>query len=456
LKFKSRHRSYRKPRRPLPLPIIFMTIPLVLIALELLARIFVGFAGKSAELAAYEGQPELATAYGLKFLGQSQQPYDGIFDRGRLAAQRQFGMGYSLVGKQKNQYWGINEQGFRDNDPVPLTKPKNEIRIFLLGGSTAFGQWSASNQATLASKLETRLNERVAQQKRTPEKYRPTTLPYFKTELDKAIRLPLRLRDGQYRVINAAVPGYTSGNELAQLALQILPYSPDAIMVLDGYGDLMLPSNQAATDIPHTETFLNNASGHFWTTLTQQLKHAITGTYFVKAIQYWLLRPEPNVTQTSLIATENAAPLEQHLAANPSELDSRVERYRTHQAQMVRLTTGAGIPMLLALQPEITGRGTTKLSPKEQAILKELKPSYKQEVETGYAELAQASEQLQKAFPKNVKTLNFYKFYENFSKPAFYDTVHLTEEANTALAEEFYRVMTSLPKLQVTPPKPPK
>jgi hypothetical protein len=89
-----------------------MAIPLVLISLELLARIFVGFAGKSAELAAYEGQPALATAYGLKFLGQSQQPYDGILHRGRLAAQRQFGMGYSLVGKQKSQYWGINEQGF--------------------------------------------------------------------------------------------------------------------------------------------------------------------------------------------------------------------------------------------------------------------------------------------------------------------------------------------------------
>jgi ABC-type molybdate transport system substrate-binding protein len=122
---------------------------------------------------------------------------------------------------------------------------------------------------------------------------------------------------------------------------------------------------------------------------------------------------------------------------------------------MVRLTTGAGIPILLALQPEITGRGTSKLSPKEQAILKELKPSYKQQVQTGYAELAQASEQLQKAFPKNVKTLNFYKFYEDFSMPAFYDTVHLTEEANTALAEQFYRVITSLPKLQVAPPKPP-
>lgn len=456
MKFKSRRRSYRKPRQPIPLPIILISIPLILILLELLARIFVGLAGKSTELATYKGQPPLATAYSLKFLGQTQQPYAGIFDQGSLAAHRQIGVGYSLVGKQKSKFWGINEQGFRDNDPVPLAKPKNEIRIFLLGGSTAFGQWNSSNQATLASKLEARLNERIAQQKRTPGKYRPATLPYYKTELDKALRLPLRLRDGQYRVINAAVPGYTSGNELAQLALQILPYSPDAIIVLDGYADLVLPSQQAAADIPHTEAFLTDASGHFGTALTQQLKSAITSTYFVKAIQYWLLRPEPSVSQTSLATAENTAPLEQHLAASSSELDSRVERYRTHQAQMVRLTTGANIPIILAIQPEITGRTTGKLSPNEQAILKDLKPSYKEGVQAGYSELAQASERLSEAFPKNVKTLNFYKLYENFSKPAFYDTIHLTEEANTALAEQFYRVITSLPKLQVAPPKPPK
>src|SRR4028119_2021635 len=183
--FKSRHRSYRKPRRPLPLLVILAAIPLVLLILELLTRIIVGVAGKSAELEAYEGAPAMATAYCLKFLGQTQQPYDGLSDTGGLAAQRRLATGYSLIGNQKSNFWGINEQGFRDDDSVPLAKPKNEIRIFLLGGSTAFGQWNKNNQATVASLLEARLNERVAQQKRSPQKYRPATLPYFKSELAK-------------------------------------------------------------------------------------------------------------------------------------------------------------------------------------------------------------------------------------------------------------------------------
>jgi hypothetical protein len=319
----------------LPLLVILAAIPLVLVLLELLTRIVIGVMGKSAEFAAYEGEPAIVTAYRLKFLGKTQQPYDGLSDSGFLAAQRRLAVGYSLVGNQKSNYWRINQQGFRDDDPVPLEKPKNEIRIFLLGGSTAFGQWNASNQATLASKLEARLNERVAQQRRSPEKYRPTTLPFYKPDLEKALALPIQLRDGQYRVINAAVPGYTSGNELAQLALQILPYSPDAILVLDGYTDLMLPSNEAQRDIPKMEALLNNAPGHFWTYLTQQLNHWVTDTYLVKAIQYWLLRPRPSVSQLSLVATDEAAPLEQHLAADAAELERRVARYRDRLDHMM-------------------------------------------------------------------------------------------------------------------------
>ena len=453
--FKSHRRSYRKPQRLLPLPVIILAIPLALILLELSVRFFVGVMGKSAELAAYEGQPANVTAYCLKFLSQTQKPYDGLSDRGRLAVQRSLAGGYKLVGNQKSNFWRINEQGFRDDNPVPLEKPKDEIRIFLLGGSTAFGQWSASNQATatISSKLEARLNERVAQQKRSPEKYQPIPLPVYKPELEKALTLPLKIREGQYRVINAAVPGYASGNELAQLALQILPYSPDAVIVLDGYTDLMLPSDKAQTDIPEIDAFLNNAPGHLWAYLSGRLKNWVTDTYLVKAIQYWLLRPQPSVSQLSLVVSEKTAPLEQHLAPDPTELQRRVARYHNFHKQMVKLTTGANIPLVIAVQPEITGRGTSQLSPDEQKLLKELGAIYKQRVQTGYAQLEKATHKLQDGFPKNVKTLNFYKLYEDFPNRAFYDAVHLTEDGNLLLAERLYQAIAVLPKLQLAPPK---
>lgn len=450
--FKSR-RPYRKSRRTLPLPVIILAIPLALILLELLTRLFVGVAGKSDVLAAYEGQPAIINAYCLKFLSsQTQKPYDGLFDRGHLAVQRSLAGGYKLVGNQKSNFWSINEQGFRDDRPLPQEKPKDEIRVFILGGSTTFGQWLASNQATLASQLETRLNERIAQQKRSPEKYRPTELPVYKPELEKALTLPPQLRGSQYRVINAAVPGYASGNQLAQLALQILPYSPDVVIVLDGYADLMLPSNKVHTDIPEMEAFLNNASGHFWTSLTRSFKDWGTNTYLVKATQYWLLRPQPSVSQLSLVVTDRTALLEEHLSADSAESERRVERYHNFHKQMVTLTTGVNIPLVIAVQPEITGKGTSNLSREEQTTLQELGATYKQRVKTGYTQLEKATGQLQNAFPKNVKVLNFYKLYENFPQRAFYDAVHLTEEGNALLAEQLYRVIANLPKLHITPP----
>jgi hypothetical protein len=218
----------------------------------------------------------------------------------------------------------------------------------------------------------------------------------------------------------------------------------------------MLPSNEAQRDIPKMEALLNNAPGHFWTYLTQQLNHWVTDTYLVKAIQYWLLRPRPSVSQLSLVATDEAAPLEQHLAADAAELERRVARYRDRLDHMVALTTGARIPLIVAIQPEITGRDQAKLSPREQVVLKELGSVYKERMQSGYSELVQASQQIQEAFPKNVIALNFYKLDEDFRSGAFYDAVHLTEEANALLAERYYRAITSLPKLQATPPKPPK
>jgi hypothetical protein len=454
--FKSRRRTYRKSRPSVPLLVILLAIPLALIFLELLVRLWVNVTGNSAKLAAYEGQPPIVTAYCLKFLNRSQQPYDGLSDRGHLAAQRHVAVGYSLVGNQKSEYWRINEQGFRDDEPVPLEKPKNEIRIFLLGGSTAFGQRSLSNQATLANFLETRLNERIAQQRRSPEKYRPVPLPVYKPEREKALTLPPQLRDGQYRVINAAVPGYTSGNELAKLALQILPYNPDAILVLDGYADLMLPSERWATDIPHEEAFLNDALDHLGTHLTGRLKQAIADTYLVKSIKYWLLPSQPSVSQLSLVVTERTQPLEQHLTTDANELERRVLRYRDRLGQMVRLTTGANIPLIVALQPEVTGRPSGTLSSRERTVVNELGPIYKQRVQAGYAELTQVMQNAQEAFPQNVKALNLYKLDEDLRQGAFDDAIHLTEEGNKVLTERFYRAIADLEKLQVTPPKPPK
>lgn len=440
--------SSRQKSRPLPRWAILGSIPLILLGLELLARVGVGIAGKTAEFASYEGEPSNVTAYRLRYLDRANQPYDGLPDRGSLRVKRSPLMGYKLVENQQNNFWRINEQGFRTEQAIAATKPKNEVRIFVLGGSTAFGQLSSGNQTTFASQLETRFNQQVASQKTNPNKFRPDVLPYYADELVKAMALPPRIRENRYRVINAAVPGYASSNELAQLALQILSYKPDFVVVVDGYADLLLPSTQEGADIPGIEGLLENAPGHFTTAVSEQFKHWFNQSYLVKSFQYWVSRPQNS--NNSVIPPEAGLSLTQRFPQNKDELNRRVSRYRNNVEQIVRLTSSAKIPLIVALQPEVTSRANA-LTPREKQIISQLGSGYSQQVKTGYTQLQQSIAQVKQAYPQGVVTLNFYDALAGLKEDAFHDTIHLTDKGNAAIAAKLYDAIANSLTVQ---PKP--
>ena len=463
--FKSSYRSSyysRRKRRPISWWKLFLFAALSLVVLEVLTRITMGLLGYRGTLANYAGAPEEFTAYTLNFLDRQGKTFGGLPDRGQLKAIPHFATSYRLSGEQESDFWQINPQGFRDADPLPLEKPENEIRIFILGDSTAFG-WGitanaenalSANQQTIASKLQARLQARLEQQRTSPEKYRPNILPVDATGRANALRLPPKIRGGNYRVINAAVPGYASGNQLAQFALEILPYQPDAIVVLNGYGDLLLPGEREAAQIPKQDDFLNHPPQHFWAYLSRSTWELLTDTSIYKSLQYFVLKPEPSLARRTLAIAENAQSLEEYLPENDAELEGRVSRYHQNLKQMVRLGAGANIPLIVALQPEITGISPEKRQPEEQQILRELGSAYSQQIEKGFARLEEVNEQLGKAFPNNVKVLNYYRLFDNLSAVAFLDPVHLTEAGNQALSERFYNAVTAMPALQIVSQTP--
>lgn len=446
-----RNPYYRKPyyakRKTLPsisLRWLIVAIPVSIILLELVLRALVGLTGKEEQ---FTGQSAIANAYQLKFLTETQKPIDGVPSNGKLIAKRTPSLSYQLVGNQKNQFWQTNAQGFREKDPLPLAKPKDEIRIFILGNSTAFGQGNQKNEDTIGYQLQTRLQERVARQKRSPEQYRPDVFPFFQPSREKLFKLPPKIKQGNYRVINAAVPGYTSGNQLAQLALQILPYQPDAIVILDGYGDLMLPSDRTQADIPKVDDFLEDAPQHFQTTVGQSVNRWLKASYLSKSLNSWVFKSETKATSADLSLNLEG----QSLPKDEEELKQRISRYQNHQKQIVQLSAAAGIPVVIATQPEITGRPVEKLSPQEKAIRDRLGRDYLETMPQAYARLLQANQALIKIFPKNVKVLNFYNLDSKFPSPAFLDEIHLNEKANGAVAEALYNAIASWEKIQIVP-----
>lgn len=218
----------------------------------------------------------------------------------------------------------------------------------------------------------------------------------------------------------------------------------------------MLPSSQQAAGIPGAQTFLQNASAHFSASVVQGWQNWIAQSYLIKGIHYWILRPHEAplknyANQLSLVADNSVLPPAKHLAADDNELQRRVSRYRFHLQQMARLTTAANVPLIVALQPEITGRGQNNPIPDERAILEQLGKSYGQRVETGFSQLGTVVKDVQQEFPKNVTALNFYNFYADFRDPAFQDAVHLSDVANAKLAERLAETVNKVLPTQTKP-----
>ncbi len=448
--YQSRFSSYQKKKKSLPRWVLLSALPIALITLELLARLLTGITGKTAELTTDQGEPANVAAYRLKYLDPSGAPYDGLPDQGHLTVKRSPLLGYKLVGNQQTAFWQINAQGFRDDQPVTVVRPKDDVRIFVLGGSTAFGQMSSTNQKTIATQLETRLNQQVATQKNSPNKFRPDRLPYYADELTKAMALPPRIRSSRYQVINAAVPGYASSNELTQLALQILAYKPDFIVVIDGYADLLLPSDQDGADVPAFESLSNNASNHFTASVSEQFKRWLGQSFLIKSYQHWVLQPQEALKVVIPPEPNANTPLAERLPANGDELNRRASRYGKNLEQIVHLTAGAKIPIVLALQPEITSRTVSTLTPREKKILNQVGQTYTQRAKAGYAQLQQSIAQVKPSFPPGVTTLNLNEGTQ-FEGEAFYDPVHLTDAGNTAIAARLYDAIAKSLTLQ---PKP--
>lgn len=96
----------------------------------------------------------------------------------------------------------INSAGFRDRDDVEYDKSEGEFRIFILGGSVAFGAGSKDDETIGA---------------------------WLQKELENVKK--------KVRVIIAGQPAFNSSQEYVYFSLFITMYKPDLVIVLNGRND---------------------------------------------------------------------------------------------------------------------------------------------------------------------------------------------------------------------------
>jgi hypothetical protein len=251
--------------------------------------------------------------------------------------------------------------------------------------------------------------------------------------------LPSKIRSGRYRVINAAVPGYSSANELAQLVQQAWTYQPDWVVVVDGYGDLVLPQAQQAAIAP-INGLLTNSLGHWLGSMQQDLSYRFGQLYLAKVPHYWLAKPQGPQWSIPLVDGDLTSQL-----PDAKSLEPRLARYRQNLERIAQVLTAAKVPLIVALQPEVSQR-TSPTAP-EKAIVQALGKSYSARITPAYSRLQAIHQELKQRYA--IQPLDLNKSVVGLSSTAFVDPIHLTPEANGAVAEQLYD--TIVPSLQVQP-----
>jgi hypothetical protein len=103
----------------------------------------------------------------------------------------------------------INMLGFRDGRQTYVTKSAKTVRVFITGGSVAWGTGASSQQQTISYILERLLNERMS----GPTGFR-------------------------YEVINAAAIGWSSTQEKLLIQHRLVDMHPDVVVMLSGNNDV--------------------------------------------------------------------------------------------------------------------------------------------------------------------------------------------------------------------------
>lgn len=117
-----------------------------------------------------------------------------------------------------------NNAGFRDPRQIPVAKPRDEFRIFLLGGSTAYGMGAAGEVAEAMGWYGLEYRETIAHM------------------MERILNATAPIPGKTIRVYNTAVWGYAYQHHLMRYITKLRRYQPDVVVCLDGANEIPLVS----------------------------------------------------------------------------------------------------------------------------------------------------------------------------------------------------------------------
>ena len=298
-------------------------------------------------------------------------------------------LGFRNSANLKGERLNTNSLGYRGEE-VTQPKPSDMTRIVVLGGSTAMG-YGVYDDETIPAYLEKILKD--------------------------------ELPDQQIEVINAAMAGFNSSQELVQLSLDVLDLEPDMVIIIDGANDLLFG---LATDWqPHRTPAMRQQAMEYTAIrkgeakeITRQVFRAILHQSTALALVQQFRLPRANKENFS------------NFTLHPETIDV----YMMNHLRMASLAKDSGIKIVFVLQP-LLGVGDKALSDTESTILKEA-PDFSLKMNQHLSEITVALADSQKCTMNHTLCLDFVNVFATHSQTLFIDGVHFNPLGNQIFAQQ--------------------
>ncbi len=320
-----------------------------------------------------------------------------------------------------------NGQGFRYPTEVDRKKPAGTYRIFLMGGSTAYGLGGAWPH--IDRKYEVlRDSETIS------------------AHLERYLRQSLPGRN--IEVINAAITSEWTHHHLIYLNQAILNYQPDMVLFLDGFNDFFFfeESHDQFASYPYQErarlilgepTLSSLAYANAWW-LFRRSAFANAAMRALQKVRYRLLQAQTDPTPINV--DKGMEGLRQIFPRNALAMNRRVGL----------ILRDAGVNAVFMLQPMLLlERDGKPMGAIERTLLEfdaqSHPPNYEALIRAGVPYIAEQEEKM--ARDVGAQFIDLTRVYAGVPQQAYTDSCHLTPLGNEILArnigEKLLRIISA-------------
>jgi hypothetical protein len=282
-----------------------------------------------------------------------------------------------ILPNQYSETVNINSIGFRGNE---IQEDVGQYRIFFLGGSTAFGLYSTSDQ---------------------------TTIPGFLEE---------KFENMNVEIINAGINGANSFDETYTIKQKIFDLSPNLFIIYDGWNDL---SNTIRVE--YKEKTIQDEINLIFLHIKKYYKTIEFSEFLDRVI-------------TKQIYGDKGKPEE---SFSKNNIPKKITLWQDRWSEICEISNERGIKTVILIQP-LLGTGNKELHVWEKFMTEKYAH---QSIISSYDQFRSASLELDKHCSLIVDLSNVF---DDRNELIFYDLGHMIDHGNEIIAEKIYEEISPI------------